>query len=59
MYGNCHIIKYSAATVIVSIVQEQEHGAGVVVKDFVSWCQHSFLYLYVKKTKDMVIDAGR
>ncbi len=53
---NCHILKFADDAVILSLLNRDESSHGAVVDDFMNWCQDSFLFINVSKTKDMSID---
>lgn len=55
-YDNRYILKFADDTVIVSLLQNTETGHGPVIDDFITWCDESYLFLNVLKTKDMHID---
>lgn len=55
-HENRHILRFADDTVVVSLPHNNESGHGPVMKDFISWCDDSFLELNISKTKDMIID---
>ncbi len=51
--------KFADDSVIVSLLQGEEHQHGLVVDDFVVWCDESFLQIMCTKQKDMLINFRR
>lgn len=48
-----HIIKFADASVIVSLLSNNDSEHGPVVSDFIDWCSSSFLNINVSKTRDV------
>ena len=55
-HANRHIKKIADDSVILSLLEGEEHHHGPVVDEFTSWCDESFLQLNLSKTKDMIIN---
>lgn len=51
-----HILKFTDNTAIVSLLHNDKSEHGLVVDEFVKWCDDAFIQLNTIKTNDMVID---
>ena len=53
------ILKYADDSVIVNLLRRSEKDRGLVVDNFVKWCEDSHLQLNLTRTKDMAVDFRR
>lgn len=54
-FKDCFILKYTDDSVIISLFQRHENDHGLVVDNFVTSYEDSYLSLNTTKTKDMAI----
>ena len=50
------MVKFADDAALVGLIQENEHSYRENIDSFVTWCEHNFLMLNVRKTKELVIN---
>lgn len=52
-------MKFADDTALISLLREDEQEHGIVLNEFISWCDDSHLLLNTAKTKELTIDFRR
>ncbi len=59
LVNNCFTVKFADDAALAGLLRDSELLYRCDIQNFIKWCQDNYLFLNVKKTKEMIIDFRR